>query len=184
MSDNDPSESAWIRTGSRVIHTTPFLQLRLDDVALPDGRTIEYGVVHCGHCVGVLPFVDEHTVVMVRQYRYIAGRFTWEMPTGGVHEGEDVEAAAQRELAEEAGYRAGRLLPLGAYHTSKSSIDETAHLFVGEGLVPASATGDDTEFTQARAFPFAEVLEQVLSGAITDSMTIIAVLRAARLRGL
>ena len=184
MSDSDPSDSAWIRTGSRVIHTTPFLQLRMDDVALPDGRTIEYGVVHCGHCVGVLPFLDEHTVVMVRQYRYIVGQFTWEMPTGGVHEGEAVEGAAQRELAEEAGYRAGHLVSLGAYHTSKSSIDETAPLFIGEGLVPASALGDDTEFTQARPFAFAEILEQVLSGEISDSMTIIAVLRAARLRGL
>lgn len=181
---DDPADVPWVCTGSRVLHTTPFLQLRMDDVELPDGRTIAYGVVDTGACVGVLPFVDPDHVVLVRQYRYIAGRFTWEMPTGGVHDGETVTEAAQRELAEEAGYRAERLEPLGAYHTSKSSIDETAHLFLGMGLRPAEATPDDTEFTQRRVFPLAEVLDRVLDGRITDSMTIIAVLRAARLRAL
>src|SRR6266540_126928 len=76
---------------------------------------------------GVLPFLDPDTVVLVRQYRYVAGRHTWEMPTGGVAPGEPIEDAAQRELAEESGYRAGRSEPVCSYHTSKSVMDETAH---------------------------------------------------------
>jgi ADP-ribose pyrophosphatase len=75
-------------------------------------------------------------VLLIRQYRYVGRRVTWEMPTGGVHAGEWLEAAAQRELAEEIGHRAGRLSPLGTYHTSKSVIDETAHLYLAEGLTP------------------------------------------------
>lgn len=173
----------WVRLSERVVHATPFLTLREDRVRLPTGQTIAYGVVACGHCVGVLPFIDRDHVVMVRQWRYIAGKATWEMPTGGVHTGETPEFAAQRELAEEAGYRAGRLVPLGAYHTSKSSLDETAHLYLGEDLVPAVAISDPTEDTRPIAVPFADVLAMVLDGTITDSMTIIAVLRAARLRG-
>jgi ADP-ribose pyrophosphatase len=81
--------------------------------------------------VGVLPFLDPDTVVLVRQYRYVAGRHTWEMPTGGARPGEPIQDAAQRELAEESGYRAGRLEPVCSYHTSKSVMDETAHLFLG-----------------------------------------------------
>lgn len=186
MNERDPSaalsERPWVRLGRRTVHETPFLRLHEDAVRMPNGRQTTYGVVECGHCVGVLPFVTPDEVVMVRQYRYIAGRPTWEMPTGGVHAGEDTRDAADRELAEEAGYRAGRLVPVCAYHTSKSSIDETAHLFLGYDLVPADAQPDETEFIERAQLPFSQVLDMVLTGEITDSMTIIAVLHAERLR--
>src|SRR5262249_4871130 len=79
---------------------------------------------------------DRDRLLLVRQYRYVARRSTWEMPTGGVRAGETLEQAAQRELAEEVGHRARRLVPLSTYHTSKSVVDETAHLFLAEGLYP------------------------------------------------
>jgi ADP-ribose pyrophosphatase len=173
-------ETPWRTLSTKPIYRNRWLALREDSVELPDGRTTIYGVVSCGDCVGVLPFVDQNTVLLVRQYRYVAGRATWEMPTGGVHQGETVEEAAQRELAEEAGYRAGRLTRVSTYHTSKSVMEETAHLFLGEALVPAPIRPDETEFIAIRPFPFAAALEMVLSGEIVDSMTIIAILRAAR----
>jgi ADP-ribose pyrophosphatase len=105
------------------------------------------------------------------------------MPTGGGHADESLEAAAQRELAEEAGYEAGRLTRICTFHTSKSILHEIAHLYVAEDLRPASRPADHTEFIERRAFPFAEVLRMVERGEIKDSMTIIAVLHAARLRG-
>ena len=180
MSEGD---GTWRGRGeAREVYRSPFLVLREHGVITPDGREAIYGVVHCGDCVGVLPFVDDDHVLLVRQHRFIAGRWTWEMPTGGVNDGESAEQAAQRELAEEAGVAAGRLEALCSYHTSKSSIDETAHLFIGRDLVPRSGRPDDSEQIERRELPFAQVLEMVLGGAITDSMTIIAVLRAARTR--
>jgi ADP-ribose pyrophosphatase len=172
----------WRTLSTTPVYRNPWLALREDLVELPDGRTTMYGVVTCGECVGVLPFLDAESVLLVRQYRYVAGRVTWEMPTGGVHAGESVEQAAARELAEESGHLPGRLIPLGAYHTSKSILDETAHLFLGTDLSPAEVLGDDTEFIEVRRWPFEDVLAMVLSGEILDGMTIIAVLRAARLR--
>jgi rSAM/selenodomain-associated transferase 1 len=177
------SEVPWKTTSTRPIYQNRWLSLREDLVEMPNGRTTIYGVVSCGECVGVLPFLDPDTVLLVRQYRYVAGRPTWEMPTGGVHAGESVEAAAQRELAEEIGYRAGRLTRVSTYHTSKSVVDETAHLFLGEEMVQLALPPDETEFIEVRPFAFREVLERVLSGEIVDSMTIIAVLHAARTRG-
>ncbi|HET9488163.1 MAG TPA: NUDIX hydrolase [Methylomirabilota bacterium] len=176
------SEEPWRTLDSRPIYANKWLSLREDRVEMPDGRTTTYGVVTTGDCVGVLPFVDADTVLLIRQYRYVARRVTWEMPTGGVHAGEPLEAAAQRELAEEIGYRAGRLSALCMYHTSKSVIDETAHLYLAEGLTPSPAPPDETEFIDVRPFPFAEALDMVLAGEIVDSMTIIAILLAARRR--
>jgi rSAM/selenodomain-associated transferase 1 len=178
------SEIPWKTTSTKPIYQNRWLSLREDLVELPNGRTTLYGVVSCGECVGVLPFLDPNTVLLVRQYRYVAGRTTWEMPTGGVHAGELVEEAAQRELAEEIGYRAGRLTRVSTYHTSKSVMDETAHLFLGEEMAKLTLPADETEFIEIRPFTFREVLGLVLSGEIVDSMTIIAVLHIARMKGI
>jgi ADP-ribose pyrophosphatase len=175
-----PSEQPWKTLSSTPVYRNRWLALREDLVELPDGRTTIYGVVTCGQCVGILPFLDPDTVLLIRQYRYVAGRMTWEMPTGGVHADESREEAAQRELAEEIGYRAARLTPLCTYHTSKSVLDETAHLFLGEGMERLALPPDETEFIEVRPFPFAQVLRMVLAGEVLDSMTIIAVLLAAR----
>jgi ADP-ribose pyrophosphatase len=166
----------WRTRSSRTIYQNPWLRLREDLVELPGGRTTVYGVVSTGSCVGVLPFLDPDTVVLVRQYRYVAGRHTWEMPTGGVGPGEPIEAAA--------GYRAGRLEPVCVYHTSKSVMDETAHLFLAFDLTrPLDAPKPDaTESFLVRPHGFEEVLGMVDAGEIVDSMTIIAVLQAERRR--
>ncbi len=176
------TETPWRTLSTKPIYRNPWISLREDSVELPDGRTTIYGVVSCADCVGVLPFVDRDTVLLVRQYRYVARRATWEMPTGGVHAGESLEEAAQRELAEEAWHRAGRLTHVSTYHTSKSVMEETAHLFLAEELVSARVRPDETEFISVRSFPFETALQMVLSGEIVDSMTIIAILRASQIR--
>jgi ADP-ribose pyrophosphatase len=161
------------------------MRLREDVAEMPDGRTTIYGVVTFGDCVGVVPFVDDDRVLLVRQYRYVQGEnHRWEIPTGGVHEGETLEEAAQRELAEEAGYHAGRLILVSSYYTSKCICDETAHLYIGQDLVPAQALPDETEFLERQSFPFDEALRMVLEGQIMDSMSVIGLLLAARRIGM
>jgi ADP-ribose pyrophosphatase len=176
------ARTPWTTESSRPVYANQWIRVREDVAGLPDGRTTIYGVVECGEAVGVLPFVDRDHVLLVGQYRYVARGFYWEMPTGANHAGEPLEATAQRELAEEGGYEAGRLVPLGDFHTSKSILREVAHLFIAEDLRPASRPPDHTEFIERRMFPFTEVLAMVERGEIKDAMTIVAVLRTARLR--
>jgi ADP-ribose pyrophosphatase len=180
--DREKSAASWRRLSRRRAYENPWIAVDEDIVQLPSGVTTLYGVVRCGSCVGMLPFVDDDNVLIVRQFRYITGRDTWEMPTGGVHDGETIEAAAQRELAEEAGVRAGRLTPLTAYATSKSVIDETAHLFLAHDLTAATAQPDATESLRVDTIAFTDALHMVLDGEIIDSMTIIALLWADHLR--
>jgi len=173
----------WKTTSSRAVYENRWIKVREDIAELPNGRTTIYGVVQCAECVGVLPLLDEDTVLLVGQYRYVARDFYWEIPTGAQHAGETIEAAAQRELAEEAGVEAGRLVKLCDFHTSKSILHEVAHLYLAEDLHPASRPPDHTEFIERRIVPFDEVLRMVERGEIKDSMTVIAVLHAARRRG-
>jgi ADP-ribose pyrophosphatase len=177
---NDRARAAWRTLTSRPVYANPWIRVREDVAELPDGRTTLYGVVQCAPAVGVLPFLDARTVVLVGQWRYVARAFRWEIPTGAVKPAESEEAAVRRELAEEAGYEAERLVKLCTFDTSKSILDETAHLYAAEGLRPVPPRPDDTEFIEVRAFPFDEVVRMVERSEIVDSMTALAVLHAAR----
>lgn len=174
------ARAAWRTLSTRPAYENPWIRVREDVAELPDGRTTLYGVVECRDAVGVLPFADGNRVVLVGQYRYVARDFRWEMPTGAVHAGESRETAARRELREEAGFEADRLVPLCTYHTSKSVLDETAHLYLAEGLTAVGGEPDATEFIEVRTFAFDEVLRMVEGSEITDGMTVVAVLHAAR----
>jgi ADP-ribose pyrophosphatase len=176
------AQTPWVPVSTRPIYDNPWISVREDIVRLPDGRTTIYGVITCSPAVGILPFLDDDTVLLIRQYRYVARRAAWEMPTGGVHDGEALEIAAQRELAEEVGYRAERLVHVSTFDTSKSVLDETAHLFLAHGLTPVTAAPDDTEFIEVKPFAFDEALAMVLRGEITDAMTVVAILLADRQR--
>jgi len=178
----DHARTPWRTRSSRRVYENPWIRVREDVAEMPDGRTTLYGVVECPGAVGVLPFLDADTIILVGQYRYVARGFFWEIPTGSIAPGEAVEAAAQRELAEEAGYGADRLTKLCAFHTSKSVVEETAHIYVAEGLRPAHVHGDDTEFIERRTLPFREALAMVERDEIKDAMTIVAILHAARRR--
>jgi ADP-ribose pyrophosphatase len=179
---SDLATAPWHRQSRRPVYRNKWIDVVEDVVRLPNGHETIYGVVGCGDCVGVLPFVDESRVLLVQQYRYVAGHPTWEMPTGGVHATETVEEAAHRELAEEAGVSAAELRAVSRYHTSKSVVDETAHLFIARRLEPVAVDPDPTEFIRRQEWAFDDVVELVLKGGITDSMTVIAVLLADRER--
>jgi ADP-ribose diphosphatase len=176
------ARTPWRTVSTRQVYANPWIRLREDVAELPDGRTTLYGVVECKPCVGVLPFLDARTVVLIGQYRYVARAFSWEMPTGAMRPGEREEEAVQRELAEEAGYEAERLVKLCAFDSSKSVMEETAHIYLAEGLRPVVREADPTEFIEVRTFAFDEVLRMVETSEIVDAMTVVAVLHAARRR--
>jgi ADP-ribose pyrophosphatase len=177
------SVTPWKTLKSRLVYQNPWTSVREDIAEMPDGNTTIYGVVEAGECVGILPFLDDGRVVLVRQYRYVFGEsHRWEMPTGGVKEGESLLEAAHRELKEEVGYDVEQLQHINTYFPSKSVMQETAHLYIGRGLSKVHAVPDETEFMDVAAFHFDQVLEMVLDSEIRDSMTVIAVLLADRMR--
>jgi ADP-ribose pyrophosphatase len=176
------ARTPWRTISTRPVYVNPWVHVREDIAEMPDGRRTLYGVITTRPAIGVLPFLDDDTVVLVGQYRYVAHAFHWEIPTGAMTEGEHETDAAQRELAEEAGYRAGRLEKLCTFDTSKSVLDETAHLYVATELVAVEQEPDATEFIEVRSFPFDEILAMVRRSEIVDGMTVVAVLHAAQRR--
>lgn len=176
------ARTPWQTVSTRTVYANPWIRVREDVAEMPDGRRTLYGVVETPPALGVLPFLDANTVVLVGQYRYVARRFLWEIPTGSAKPGEGELATAQRELAEEAGYHAGHLEKICTIDTSKSVLDETAHLYLATALTPIVREADDTEFIEVKPFAFDEVVAMVDRGEIVDAMTVVAVLHAARRR--
>jgi 8-oxo-dGTP pyrophosphatase MutT (NUDIX family) len=178
--DELPAPGPIERLSRRDVYCNPWITVHEDWVRFPHGHEGVYGVVTTNPCAGMLPFIDDDHVVLVRQWRYIIEQATWEMPTGGCLPGEPADVAAQRELAEEIGYEAGRLDVLAVFDTSKSVVEERATLFAARDLRPARAVeGDETEHLHVAVFRFDDVLDMVLRGEIVDAMTVIAVLRVA-----
>lgn len=154
------------------------VRLERDRVELPDGGTSHREVVRHPGGVIVLPLDDKGRVRMVRQYRYPVGRVLTELPAGKLEYGEDPLAAAKRELSEEVGAAAehweslGRILPTPGY------CDEVHHLWLATGLTFGEAHPDEGEFLEQLAIPFGLAVKMALDGSLTDSKSIVAILRA------
>jgi 8-oxo-dGTP pyrophosphatase MutT (NUDIX family) len=170
---------AWHFLGSTTVQRLGKLTLREDAWRLPTGDERRYPVLHVGTCVGIVPFVDPGHVLLVRQFRHLTRSESWEVPGGGGHPGEDPEAAAQRELREEGGYRAGRLTFLTRFFPSYAYLDETAYCYLAEDLTPDALASDDDEFFERRVVPFSEAVAMALDDRITESVSKVALLAAA-----
>lgn len=158
------------------------VNFNVDEIILPDGgrATREY-MDHPG-AVGVLPFLDKDTIVLVRQYRYPVGEVTLEMPAGKLDKGEKPLPCVRRELEEETGYTARRIVPLMEYWPTAAFANEVLHLYVATELTPGRHHPDEDEFIEPVVLPFKEALELVRTGKIRDSKTIIGLLTAATWR--
>ena len=167
----------WTPLSSLARYARGRLTLREDVWRLPDGREIVYPVLAVGVTVGVLAFVDDAHVLLVRQYRHLQRGLSWELPGGGAHPGEDPAAAAQRELREEGGYRADRLEPLTRFYPSNAYLDEVAYCYAARGLVADPLPADDDEFIERRVVPLGEAVRMALDGDITESVSKIAILQ-------
>jgi ADP-ribose pyrophosphatase len=155
----------------------------LDTVVLPGGQRTELAILHHPGAAAVVPFLDHDRVVLLRQFRHAAGGTLWEVPAGKLDGGEDPAVCAARELAEETGYRAGRLERTGAIFTTPGFTDERIHLFCAYDLAPGATAHEHHEVIRTEVLPFARALEMIDAGEISDGKTIAALFLAARRHG-
>ena len=152
------------------------------DVVEVDGKERTWDVVAHPGAVVVLP-VDGDDLLLVRQYRHPAGETLLELVAGTCEPGEDPADTAQRELQEEAGFRAGRMAKLAEFFSAPGFCSEKLHLFVAEELTPARLPMDEDEEIELVRLSLDEAVRMALGGELRDAKTLAGVLLYARRRG-
>ncbi len=157
---------------SEQIYKGKVVQLRVDTVSVPDGRTKKREIVVHPGAAAIVPLMnDGKEVLLVEQYRKAVESMTLEIPAGTLEEGESPEECAMRELIEETGFQASNLDKLVEFYPSPGFSSEIIHIFKASGL----KKGSDAELP-IRFVPLDELLTRIRRGEIKDGKTVIGVL--------
>lgn len=165
-----------VRIDSRRVYTGRVINLDVDSVRFPDGSRGELEIIRHPGASAVVPFLVGATgtdpqVVLIRQYRYAASEYLYEIPAGRLDAGERPEECARRELLEETGCTAAAMTFLTSMYTTPGFTDERIHLFMAEGLEPGATHREADEFMEVETMPLSRALEMVRRGEIEDLKT-------------
>jgi len=172
------TSNPWTILSQKTVYENKWIGVTEFDVLNPRGGKGIYGKVHFKNtAIGILPLDEEGNTWLVGQWRFPLDAYSWEIPEGGGETSADPLDAAKRELKEETGLVAGNWSTLLEMHLSNSVSDEKAVIFLARDLQQQEAAPEDTELLVIRKLPFGEVFQMVETGAITDSMSVAAILR-------
>ena len=146
------------------------------DWTAADGVPRTHEVIRHPGAVVILPLLDQRRLCLIRNYRPSVDQTLYELPAGTLEAGEEPAAAARRELAEETGYRAGRIERALSFYSSPGICDEILHLFVAEELQPGPMALEAGEVIQPHVCTWEESLEMIHRGEIQDAKTLIGLL--------
>ncbi|MFP6654626.1 MAG: NUDIX hydrolase [Myxococcota bacterium] len=154
-------------------------ELITESVSLPNGRCVEMDYVQHPGAAAVVPFLDQDRILMIRQYRFVTGGEIMEIPAGKLDPGETPEGCAARELVEETGYRAGRIVRLGAIWASPGFTDEIIHLFAAFDLEKSVQQLEPDEIIELRPMPLTQAIKMLRASDVSDGKSLIALMLAA-----
>jgi len=164
---------------SERIYDSPWCGLRRDWLDLGDSgdEPQEYHVFEIGDAVSVLPLLEDGSILLIGQYRHPTGQTRWELPAGRIGEGEAPELAARRELLEETGHAAARLLPLPGFYPTGGISAHYAHCFCAVGCVrEAELSLEPSERIIVQTFRADDVAAMLAAGDIVDAFALIPLL--------
>lgn len=157
---------------SRLIYSGKILNLRLDKVKLPNGKTSSREIVEHPGAVAVVALNEKKEVLMVKQFRKPVEEELLEIPAGKLEKGERPEICAQRELMEETGFFAGSLRYITAFYTSPGFSSEKMYLYLARDLENKKKLADEDEFIELKVIPIEQALKKIYHGEIKDAKTI------------
>ena len=170
------------QTATEEIFDGIILHVVRDTVDLPNGHSSVREVIRHIGAVCVIPVTENNEVIVERQYRYPLDRVILEIPAGKLDSpDEDRLSAIQRELREETGYSADEWMNIGDFHPAPAYSDEYITMYLARGLHKGKQDLDADEFLNVYTIPLKDLVDDVMSGKISDAKNQVAVLKAARI---
>ena len=160
---------------SRLLHEGRHFSFLRDEVELPNGRRTHREIVRHPGAVAVVPLLPDGRVVLVRQYRYAAGKELLELPAGTLEPGEPPLDCARRELAEETGYEAGVMAPLLSCYMAPGYSSEVIHFYEARGLREVGGEQEPDEDIAVERLDLEAVREMIERNIIEDAKTIVGI---------
>jgi ADP-ribose pyrophosphatase len=175
------------QVSSKRVYTGRIISLDVDTVRFPDGSTGELEMIRHPGASAVVPFLSDPSgkdpqVLMIRQYRYAADGYLYEIPAGRLDKDEQPRDCAARELKEETGCTAEQIEHLVSIYTTPGFTDEKIHIFMATGLVPGETKHESDEFLDLEPMLLSRALGMVEAGEIEDAKTALGLLYAAGFR--
>jgi ADP-ribose pyrophosphatase len=172
------------QVSSRREYTGRVVNLDIDQVRFPNGKVGELEMIRHSGASAVLPFLgdpagEDPTILLIRQYRYAADGFIYEIPAGRLEPGEPPEQCAVRELREETGCTAVKMEHLYTMYTTPGFTDEKIHLFVATGLERGESALEQDEFVEVVPTAMSAALRLIRDGTINDAKTALSILYVA-----
>lgn len=170
---------------SSQLYAGRIVTMNRDTVRFPDGSvTEEFDIIRHPGASAIVPFMSDPggenpQLLLLRQYRYAAGGYIYEIPAGRLDGDETPGQCAARELKEETGCSAEQLIPLTTMFTTPGFTDEVIHLFLATGLTHGEANREADEFVDIVIMSLSEALELIRTGEIVDAKTSLGILYAA-----
>ncbi|HET7214441.1 MAG TPA: NUDIX hydrolase [Terriglobia bacterium] len=161
---------------SKAVYNGRVIRVKLDRVVEPGGVEATREVVEHHGSVVIIPRLSNGRVILVRQFRYPAGKYLWELVAGSMEPGESIIHAARRELQEETGYRAGALKRLFSFYPSPGILTEEMHLVEARNLKPSEANPEDDERIEVGEFSKKELGRLLREKKILDGKTLVGLL--------
>jgi 8-oxo-dGTP pyrophosphatase MutT (NUDIX family) len=186
MNQTEPQKNPWITLSEEVKYDNRWINVTEFQVINPGGGHGIYGKVHFKNkAIGIVALDDEMNTWLVGQFRYTLNEWSWEIPEGGGASDQSPLDAAKRELKEETGLNAKKWSQILRLHTSNSVTDEEGFLYLAEELSEGEKDLEETEADmKIWKLPLQEALQMVTEGKITDALSIMGLLMAARIKGL
>ncbi len=163
------------KIGSRLLHEGRHFSFLQDEVELPSGRRTKRDIVRHPGAVAIVPILPDGRIVLVRQYRYAAGRSLLEIPAGTLEIGEDLRKCAGRELREETGYEAEEMGHLLSCYMAPGYSSEVIHYYAARGLRYVGDDQEPDENIKTEIFTLDQIVSMIRENEIEDAKTIIGI---------